>query len=343
MKNIIHAQDSSTYCRKAIGPPPAICKPLNKSLAVIYSSMSSLVGSSQIQNESSYDTQSDFIETETGSRSSYGGSDFNPSGKRRSDATADEHNNSFRNNGTDMDFNPEMEHLNNEYPNCYDNLTLKPFLDNISLKTRRSNSLTIAENRHNEPFLMTALLHSSNENLSYVMQKYRSYSISSENPRLTASGSDTRINDVKSTYQTFQSQHPGMRYVGAWLKKLRLHKYSYLFENYTFEEMMNITNEYLERHGITKGARDKLVNSIQKLKERYIKMLQTEQDLNNGKILINAAIEILSDVVTTPIKPLETYNTCDVASQFLSLLMLGECFIDASFDFKKRKPFFIFL
>lgn len=321
MKKIIDAQDSNTYCQKAIAPPPAFLKPLTKS----HTSLTSLIG--QIQSDSLYDTQSEIIDTDTESvgRISCGGSE------RRGGGATDEHDTSFRYNGTEMDFNPEPEPIINDYHILFDNLPLKPFIDPKELKKPRSNSLTTAENKHNVPMLMAALLCSSNEDLSQKVNKHHGYSILTENPRslFTASGSDTQINDVKSTYQTFQSPHPGMKYVGAWLKKLRLHKYSYLFEKCTFEQMMSITNEYLERLHITKGARDKLVNSIQKLKERYIRMMQAEQDLNSGKMLINAAIEILSDVVTTPMKPMDIYNTCDVTNQFLSLLMSGEFFFDS--------------
>ena len=34
--------------------------------------------------------------------------------------------------------------------------------------------------------------------------------------------------------------------VPMWLKTLRLHKYAYLFQQMTYEEMMNLTEEWLE-------------------------------------------------------------------------------------------------
>lgn len=98
----------------------------------IFSSLSS-VGSSQMQNENLYDTQSDYIETDTGSagRSSGGGSDFClssisisckqcHSNSNLDDPynflnTSDDQNISFSKNGTEIhDFNPE-EHVTGQF------------------------------------------------------------------------------------------------------------------------------------------------------------------------------------------------------------------------------------
>lgn len=192
-------------------------------------------------------------------------------------------------------------------------------INNIVYKTRRSNSLTI-----NNDHFPGATLTASTENLAHL-QKQRSFSLSIENPRflMPGSGSETRLDDLKS-YQKFQTQNPGMKHVGMWLKKLRLHKYADIFTNLTFERMMDIDDEYLTRLNITQGARTKLVNSIHKLKERYTRMSQAEQDLKNGKITTDTAIQILFEVVETPMKPIDIYDTTDIASQFLMLLNLGK-------------------
>lgn len=141
---------------------------------------------------------------------------------------------------------------------------------------------------------------------------------------MTASGSETRLDDLKPIYQAFQTQNPGMKYVGAWLKRLRLHKYGYIFENFTFEQMMDTTDEFLGKLGVTQGARTKLVNSIQKLKERHTRLTQAQQDLKDGKMTTETAIQLLIELVETPIKPIDIYDTTDVATQFLELLELGE-------------------
>lgn len=195
------------------------------------------------------------------------------------------------------------------------------------VKTRRSNSLTTCGLKHNDAFLGLGLsgFTSSTENLSHL-HKPRSCSLSIENPRLmmTSSGSETRLDDLKPAYQTFQIRHIGMKYVYTWLKRLRLHKYFPHFENFTYEQMMDITDEFLEKLGVTQGARTKLVNSIRKLKERSAQLAQTEQELKNGKTTPESAIKCLLEIVETPMKPMEVYDTTDVTVQFLNLLNVGK-------------------
>lgn len=200
---------------------------------------------------------------------------------------------------------------------------LNPLIDNFVMKTRRSSSLTTGGIKHNDQNRDETFT-TSTENLAFL-NKQRSYSLSIENPRLvmTASGSETRLDMLKPAHQGLQSHKPGMHYVGVWLKKLRLHKYEYIFQNFTFEDMMNITVEYLERSEVTQGARTKLVNSIQKLKERYNQLAQAEQDVENDKISLEKAILLLIEIVETPMKPIDMYDKNHVASQFLSLLNTG--------------------
>lgn len=294
-----------------------------------------------MQAENLYDTPSDYIETDTGSagRSSGGGSDlFIPytslSTNRRhitSDdqcgfltSTTNEQNISFSKNGTDVpDFNPELDHTNNHFNIYFESLAVNPIVDSTMLKTRRSNSLTTGGLKHHEQF---GTVFTSTENLLQGMHKPRSYSLSIDNQRslLQASGSETRLDDLKPTYQSFQSQNPGMKYVGAWLKRLRLHKYADIFLNISFEQMMDINDEFLETLSVTQGARTKLVNSIHKLKERHCKLVQTDQELKAGKITISAAIEVLMEIVVTPMKPADIFNPVDVASQLLNVLAAGE-------------------
>lgn len=191
-------------------------------------------------------------------------------------------------------------------------------IENFVIKTRRSNSLTTSEMKPYDQYL-GANFASSTENLG-PSQKPRSFSLSIDNPLLfkTSSGSETRLD-----YQAFQSQHTGMKYVGHWLKKLRLHKYCQAFEDMTFEQMMLINEEYLERLEITQGARTKMVNSILKLKERHARLTQTEQDLKSGNMTINAVTQLLTDIADTPMKPINVYDKSNVAAQFLNVLNLG--------------------
>lgn len=338
LKSIIHSQNGEYLNTdwQAIAKPN-VFKPHTSN---IFSSLSS-VGSSQIQTENLYDTPSDFIETDTGSagRSSGGGSDlfipYNSLSANRRNQSSDDHcgfvtsttneqNISFSKNGTDVpDFNPELEHTTSQFNIYFDSLAVHPMVDGAALKTRRSNSLTTGGLKHHDQF---GTVFTSTENLAHAMHKPRSYSLSIESQRslLQASGSETRLDDLKPTYQTFQSQNPGMKYVGAWLKRLRLHKYADIFLNISFDQMMDINDEFLEALSVTQGARTKLVNSIHKLRERHSKLIQTEQEMKAGKIPITAAIEVLTETVCTPMKPADVYNPMDVASQLLNLLATGQ-------------------
>ncbi|KAG5285236.1 hypothetical protein AALO_G00001070 [Alosa alosa] len=78
---------------------------------------------------------------------------------------------------------------------------------------------------------------------------------------------------------TFHEEGSGMRDVPAWLKSLRLHKYASLFSTMTYDEMMSLTEEQLESQNVTKGARHKIIISIQKLKERQ-NMLRSLEKYN---------------------------------------------------------------
>ncbi|KAG8126665.1 hypothetical protein E2320_021816 [Naja naja] len=83
----------------------------------------------------------------------------------------------------------------------------------------------------------------------------------------SGSGGSEHLEDP-STRNTFQEEGSGMKDVPAWLKSLRLHKYAALFSQMTYDEMMSLTECHLEAQNVTKGARHKIVISIQKLKER---------------------------------------------------------------------------
>ncbi|KAI1711789.1 SAM domain (Sterile alpha motif) domain-containing protein [Ditylenchus destructor] len=69
---------------------------------------------------------------------------------------------------------------------------------------------------------------------------------------------------------------PGMKEVPGWLKALRLHKYTALFQNMDYDEMMTLDEQQLEQKQVTKGARKKILQSVQKLKERVTLLKQLE-------------------------------------------------------------------
>uniref|UniRef100_A0A6I8PGV2 Protein Smaug homolog 1 n=1 Tax=Ornithorhynchus anatinus TaxID=9258 RepID=A0A6I8PGV2_ORNAN len=89
--------------------------------------------------------------------------------------------------------------------------------------------------------------------------------------------------------------------VPAWLKSLRLHKYAALFSQMTYEEMMALTECQLEAQNVTKGARHKIVISIQKLKERQNLLKTLERDVLDGGNL-RVALQELHQMILTPIK-----------------------------------------
>lgn len=97
----------------------------------------------------------------------------------------------------------------------------------------------------------------------------------------------------------------GMRDVAAWLKSLRLHKYTALFSELTYDQMMNLDENTLERRNVTKGARKKILQSIEKLIQRPTILRENEQMLfmGAGKRCLNCAIACLRQTLGTPIRP----------------------------------------
>ncbi|XP_058254833.1 protein Smaug homolog 1 isoform X2 [Hemibagrus wyckioides] len=89
--------------------------------------------------------------------------------------------------------------------------------------------------------------------------------------------------------------------VPAWLKSLRLHKYAGLFSTMTYDEMMSLTEQQLEAQSVTKGARHKIIISIQKLKERQNMLRSLEKDVLEGGNL-RSPLQELHYIVGTPIK-----------------------------------------
>ncbi|XP_068177049.1 protein Smaug homolog 1 [Antennarius striatus] len=100
---------------------------------------------------------------------------------------------------------------------------------------------------------------------------------------------------------SFHEDGSGMREVPAWLKSLRLHKYAALFSTLTYDQMLSLTEEQLEAQKVTKGARHKIVISIQKLRERQTLLRSLEKDVLEGSNL-RAPLQELHHIIMTPIK-----------------------------------------
>ena len=91
---------------------------------------------------------------------------------------------------------------------------------------------------------------------------------------------------------SFLEQDSGMQDVPKWLKSLRLHKYQYLFAKLTYDDMLELDEEKLEE--VTKGARNKILENIVKLREREQKLIEYEQQLSSGRVQPKELSEILS-------------------------------------------------
>ncbi|XP_077997423.1 protein Smaug homolog 1-like [Glandiceps talaboti] len=120
----------------------------------------------------------------------------------------------------------------------------------------------------------------------------------------TGSSGETTTEDGGILRNTFLEEASGMKDVPAWLKSLRLHKYSALFQQMTYEEMMSLTEEKLEAKNVTKGARNKIILSIRKLTERQQTLRELEKEImecNSPSTLRNALSE-LKAVLMTPMK-----------------------------------------
>ncbi|XP_055468330.1 protein Smaug homolog 1 isoform X2 [Psammomys obesus] len=118
-------------------------------------------------------------------------------------------------------------------------------------------------------------------------------------PLYSSSSVPTTINTIGTSTSTN---------VPAWLKSLRLHKYAALFSQMTYEEMMALTECQLEAQNVTKGARHKIVISIQKLKERQNLLKSLERDVIEGGSL-RIPLQELHQMILTPIKAYSSPST----------------------------------
>lgn len=117
----------------------------------------------------------------------------------------------------------------------------------------------------------------------------------------------------------------GMSNVNGWLKSLRLHKYVWLFANMTYTQMLRIDDAYLERRQITKGARNKLALSVQKLRERYETLDRVEKELLTGSAQLSDALDELTAVAQSPMRPIQPFVVNDVATKLMKLVNMGKC------------------
>ncbi|XP_046749622.1 protein Smaug homolog 1 isoform X2 [Diprion similis] len=203
-------------------------------------------------------------------------------------------------------------------------------------RQRRSNSLTPPIAAHH-----LDVVDRSNNTTTINRHKPRSFSVSGDHAgsllglgplspqsSCASSGSEGRLDEAST-----RSVASGMKDVAAWLKTLRLHKYSYLFATLSYEEMLELTEERLAEQGVTKGARHKLALSIAKLQQRHSTLLALERDLlqpnresnqqasfSQGQGIIANALDELKVIVATPMKPSQENDPSDIPTQFTKVV-----------------------
>jgi hypothetical protein len=80
-----------------------------------------------------------------------------------------------------------------------------------------------------------------------------------------------------SDYNNLKNDNPGMKNVTQWLKNIKLHKYTCFFVEMTYEELIGLNEQKMIEANITLGARKKILNCIDKIKERPVRLSQLIQ------------------------------------------------------------------
>ncbi|KAK4469030.1 hypothetical protein MN116_006645 [Schistosoma mekongi] len=122
----------------------------------------------------------------------------------------------------------------------------------------------------------------------------------------------------------FLNPSSGMTAVPFWLKSLRLHKYTNLFRNLSYDAMMNITDDWLKKQNVTQGARNKILLSVEKLKHRKSALCLIEKSLSDlpstdqlAQTTLQSCLSDIKHILLTPIKPFfktTTHSMCQLNS-----------------------------
>ena len=78
--------------------------------------------------------------------------------------------------------------------------------------------------------------------------------------------------------------------IREWLKSLRLHKYTKLLLEYSYEEFLELTDEKLEKRNVTLGARGKIIKNIGLIKERPQNLKDLAKELEVRLLQLNIQI-----------------------------------------------------
>ncbi|PAA81236.1 hypothetical protein BOX15_Mlig031016g1 [Macrostomum lignano] len=93
---------------------------------------------------------------------------------------------------------------------------------------------------------------------------------------------DASSEEASSAF-SISSWRAGMREVPAWLKSLRLHKYAHLFQAMTYSDMLRVSEDWLEARLVTKGARNKILLSLRRLRDRQLLLQACDQVLASAE------------------------------------------------------------
>lgn len=128
----------------------------------------------------------------------------------------------------------------------------------------------------------------------------------------TSSGSSTEAHSEDGHLplqkkNSFLEENSGMREVPGWLKRLRLHKYNSVFQQLSYDEMMELNEEKLKAMGITEGARNKILRKVSKLRERQKLLQELEKSImdDNPNSIIAALVKVREEIEGTPLKRYE--------------------------------------
>ncbi|CAH8507664.1 unnamed protein product [Heterobilharzia americana] len=128
--------------------------------------------------------------------------------------------------------------------------------------------------------------------------------------QLVNSHDGRHISRYVSEENNFLNPSSGMTAVPHWLKSLRLHKYAGLFQNLLYDEMMDITDDWLKEHDVTQGARNKILLSIERLKHRKSVLCGMEKRLSEvpstgqlARAALHSCLSEIKYILLTPIKP----------------------------------------
>ncbi|XP_041353331.1 protein Smaug homolog 1-like isoform X2 [Gigantopelta aegis] len=174
---------------------------------------------------------------------------------------------------------------------------------NLHSPLRRTYSIAPPVAIQNPEKFVSDWLRTNDDHLSQVQSAASDHAPLSPQSSVTSSGSGESHHDdgPQPIRDSFLEEGSGMRDVPVWLKSLRLHKYAYLFRQMIYEDMLNLSEEWLETQNVTKGARHKIILSIAKLRERQGLLISLEKEIMNGGS-IKQAIGEMRSMLNTPIK-----------------------------------------